>query len=282
MRRVVPGTRMCCLSIVLAGACGTDPAPAQVDHAAAGHGVAQAPAAGGHSAELAFLFPDGDDRGWAAIRAISDKFHTGAHGAPPLEASPATRAELVRQLNLTSRLVQQYPTVSHAEAAGYRRAGPYSPGFGAHWQGGLISSGGPLTDEEILHPSSLLFGGTAPDAQLVGFMYTAQGPNPVGFAGEADRWHGHVDVCSKAGKNGVMESLGADGVIGKSECERLGFTFSEERSLPMLHVWTVPAYTNPLGVFSHENPAVKCKDGSYHISTDWGDFTYLSNRCKAR
>ncbi len=26
--------------------------------------------------------------------------------------------------------------------------------------------------------------------------------------------------------------------------------------------WTVPAYTNPLGVFAHANPALPCADGS--------------------
>jgi hypothetical protein len=32
----------------------------------------------------------------------------------------------------------------------------------------------------------------------------------------------------------------------------------------LLHVWTVPSYTDPLGVFAHTNPAVTCPDGTYY------------------
>ena len=43
----------------------------------------------------------------------------------------------------------------------------------------------------------------------------------------------------------------------------------------LLHVWTVPGYTNPLGVFAHANPALTCGDGTYY--TDDHDIT---NQCK--
>ena len=34
----------------------------------------------------------------------------------------------------------------------------------------------------------------------------------------------------------------------------------------LLHVWTAPAYSDPLGVFAHLNPGVTCSDGTYYIS----------------
>jgi hypothetical protein len=43
----------------------------------------------------------------------------------------------------------------------------------------------------------------------------------------------------------------------------------------LLHVWTVPGYSNPLGVFAHANPALTCGDGTYY--TDDHDIT---NQCK--
>ena len=49
----------------------------------------------------------------------------------------------------------------------------------------------------------------------------------------------------------------------QEECEARGAQFLEDIQTSLLHVWTVPAYTNPLGVFAHANPALPCADGSY-------------------
>jgi len=32
----------------------------------------------------------------------------------------------------------------------------------------------------------------------------------------------------------------------------------------MLHVWTVPGYESPKGVFNEVNPALTCADGTYY------------------
>ena len=32
----------------------------------------------------------------------------------------------------------------------------------------------------------------------------------------------------------------------------------------MLHVWVVPGYDSPQGIFSHLDAAITCRDGSYH------------------
>ena len=31
----------------------------------------------------------------------------------------------------------------------------------------------------------------------------------------------------------------------------------------MVHAWVVPTWESPLGVFSHDNPNVRCGDGTY-------------------
>ncbi len=31
----------------------------------------------------------------------------------------------------------------------------------------------------------------------------------------------------------------------------------------MVHAWVVPSWESPLGVFSHDNPNVRCADGTY-------------------
>ena len=32
----------------------------------------------------------------------------------------------------------------------------------------------------------------------------------------------------------------------------------------MVHAWVVPSWESPLGVFSHDNPDVRCADGTFH------------------
>lgn len=109
----------------------------------------------GHShsrAELAFLFPDGNDKGWSKL-----------------------------ENGVQHNMAPEIPTARDAQAAGYRRAGPFIPGRGER-KGRWIANSGYL-----------------------------------------------------------------------------------------LHVWTVPSYTDPLGVFAHMNPLLTCGDGTYY--TDDHDIT---------
>src|SRR5690348_3494226 len=94
----------------------TQPMPDQemagMDHNAMG---------GSHSrAELAFLFPDGNDKGWSKLE--NGVQHNMAPEIPPALLPPTTRVELQRQLALTMDVIKKYPTARDAEAAGYRRA----------------------------------------------------------------------------------------------------------------------------------------------------------------
>ena len=86
------------------------------------------------------------------------------------------------------------------------------------------------------------------------------GAEPEGFAGPNDHWHFHSGICLVAGPTGSQEALGFDGSITQRQCgERKGRWVANSGYL--LHVWTVPSYTDPLGVFAHMNPLLTCGDG---------------------
>ena len=176
-------------------------APAGHDMAAmSGHDMS---AMGSHtSAETAFLFPDGNDKGWSKVENGSQ--HTMAPEVPLAKLDAATRAQLLHQLSLTIDVIKKYPTVKDAEAAGYRRAGPFLPGLGTHYVGGKNNRSGTLTDDDILHPTTIIYDGTKSDSPIAGFMYmsVAMGPNakePDGFAGPNDHWHYHTGICLTPG-----------------------------------------------------------------------------------
>jgi hypothetical protein len=178
-------------------------------------------------------------------------------------------------------VVKKYPTVRAAEAAGYRRAGPFLPGLGTHYVGGRTNQSGTMTDADILSPSTIIYDGNKADSPIAGFMYmsTAVGPDskqPEGFAGPNDHWHYHTGICLVTSAGGAMEALGFDGSITRESCgTRSGNWIAATQYL--LHVWTVPGYSSPLGVFAHTNPALTCGDGTYY--TDDSDIT---NACKVK
>jgi hypothetical protein len=240
----------------------------------AGHDMA---AMGSHTAaEKAFLFPSGDDKGWSKVE--NGTQHNMAPEVPLANLPPETRAQVLRQLALTMDVIKKYPTVKDAEAAGYRRAGPFIPGLGTHYVGGRNARTSALTDDDILHPSTIIYDGNKPTSPIAGFMYIssvmAGAPEPEGFAGPNDHWHYHTGICLVAGPNGATEALGFDGSITQDGCKaRSGNWVATTQYL--LHVWTVPGYTNPLGVFAHANPALTCGDGTYYI-----DDHDITNQCK--
>jgi hypothetical protein len=231
---------------------------------------------GSHSkAELAFLFPDGDDKGWSKLE--NGMQHNMTPDVPLAKLAADVRAQLDHQLWLTAEVAKKYPTVKDAEAAGYRRAGPFIPGLGTHYVGGRNSRSGVITDDDIMRPSTIIYDGTKPDSRIAGFMFMASAPEgkePDGFAGPNDHWHYHTGICLVGGANGTMEALGFDGSITQSGCATKKGRWVANSGY-LLHVWTVPTYTNPLGVFAHMNPALTCGDGTYY--TDDHDIT---NECK--
>ena len=199
--------------------------------------------------------------------------------------SPATLTELKRQLAITQRVAARYPTVADAEAAGYRRAGPYSPGLGAHYtitSAAALNFDGVVDDDDLRHPLAIIYDGTDPTSEVAGFMYyaTTDAP-PEGFAGENDVWHYHENICIKF-SNGVIDSpFGADLPVTSAQCAEVG-GFLMPSTQYMVHVWSVPGWNNvDGGVFAEVNPALDCADGTYWRlpSSQWKD--HLLNVCES-
>jgi len=175
---------------------------------------------------------------------------------------------LSKQLAVTSSLVERYPTLGAAEAAGWNRAGPFSPGLGVHYMGpGFgLNADGRMDPEDLLAPM-LIFDGLTPDAKLAGFMYLAYGTTaePEGFAGANDHWHYHEHVCIATAPDGSISTpFGAD-LDGVTEgmCTEAGGSWLDYTGY-MVHVWNVPGYESPDGMFTELNPAITCADGTYH------------------
>ncbi len=213
--------------------------------------------AGGHTHGAA----TGDDKGLSTLT----NGHVHAHAAD-VALDRTTQAQLNAQLAQTAALVVTYPTVAAAEAGGYHRAGPFTPGLGAHYMPPKIvpAPNGNMDDASLAAPM-LIFDGITPDAPLAGFMYLAyRTDEPAGFIGPNDHWHYHTNVCMTM-KDGVIDTpLGADAEnIDPAVCSEYGGSIIDNTGY-MLHVWTVPGYESTNGTFSDVNPAITCPDGTYH------------------
>jgi hypothetical protein len=248
--------------------------PSARDHAAGSHGAhgtdahvgeahgADAPgeAASGHGHGTT---ASADDLGFSEL----SNGHQHDEGVEPL--TPAETAELAGQLAVTAELVQKYPTVADAEAAGWTRSGPFSPGLGTHYGPPTyhLNADGAMDSREDLLSPMLVFDGLGPDAPLAGFMYLVYGSEtePGGFAGPNDHWHYHESVCIVVGADGEIDTpFGAD-LEGVTEqmCTDVGGSFIENTGY-MVHVWSVPGYESPDGMFTELNPRITCPDGTYH------------------
>jgi hypothetical protein len=207
-----------------------------------------------------------DDRGFSKLENGEQHAHSFTQAI-----SKADRVELARQLTLAREVALQYPTVKDAEAAGLHRAGPFSPGLGAHYVSygnALGNKDGVMTDDAIHKPLAWIYDGTKPDSRIAGLFYMTSNSDPVGFAGPNDTWHVHHDICIKPGANGVIDSpLGADHDATKEQCDAVGGNLLKQTQY-LLHVWVVPGYESPEGVFSHLSSTVMCDDGTYNTIAD--------------
>lgn len=240
--------------------------PSASRHAHAGNGCAA-----GYIPNPELVSPDGhahptnacvlaDDRGFSAL---SNGHHHAIRNDP---LDPATQAELDRQLALTQQVAAKYPTLKDAKAAGYRPAGGYSPGLGLHMTGrGSNNFSGTMTDENLLGPGTIIYAGTDPDSPIAGFMYLSISKiEPVGFVGTNDTWHYHTNVCVKFSSAGIEAPFGADREdVTKEMCDGVGGSWMAITTW-MVHVWSVPGWENPNGVFAEEHPRLGCSDGTYH------------------
>jgi hypothetical protein len=125
-----------------------------------------------------------------------------------------------------------------------------------------------MSDDDIRKPLAYIYDGTKPDSRIAGLFYMTGAKDPQGFAGANDVWHVHHDICIKTGANGVVDSpLGADHDATKEQCDAVGGTLLKQTQM-LLHVWTVPGYESPEGVFAHLSSAITCADGTYETIAD--------------
>jgi hypothetical protein len=200
---------------------------------------------------------------------------------------PVTQAALDAQLEITREVAKQYPTVASAIAAGYKKAGPYSPGLGSHYTKSMASelnAKGVMDEDALRHPLSLLYFGNDPDSELVGFMYYSVSPvEPTGFVGTNDVWHSHTNICLKSTPDGVDAPFGADLQATPEQCAQVG-GFMLKQTQWMIHVWTVPGWDNLSGgTFQEENNKLACSDGTYYVlpPDQWADNPINICRSKA-
>jgi hypothetical protein len=220
-----------------------------------------------------------DDRGYS-------KLENGVQHSHGFEQSltPAERTELSRQMNLARETALQYPTLADAEAAGMKRAGPFSPGLGTHmimYANYARGAGdGPMTDEQITHPLAWIYDGTKPDSPIAGLFYSSLSKTPQGFVGPNDQWHEHTNICIVSKPDGSVDApLGADHDATKAQCDAVGGRLVTATG-PLLHVWVVPGYEDSQGVYSHLNPAITCADGTYETIADVTQIGTRTSMCK--
>jgi len=176
----------------------------------------------------------------------------------PLNAP--TRAELAMQLVAARAAALRYPTVAAAVAAGFIPAGKFSPETGAHY----IKIGATNGAFDPSNPPSLIYDGTAPTSVVIGVMYLGGAATPpAGFAGPNDHWHRHSNACVSFAGGKIVVPFAVDSDVTAAQCSAVHAVFMP-RTTWMVHAWVVPGWESPLGVFSHNNPDVKCADGTEH------------------
>jgi hypothetical protein len=175
----------------------------------------------------------------AAVPTVAAAGHVHPGPPPPSAAPAAVPADLDAQLAEARAAALRWPTAADAQADGWIKEDNYTPGTGSHWM--RYDEIDSVFDPAV--PEMLLYGGDDPGSPIVGVTYYVVHHQPAGFAGDADVWHQHQDVC-----------IGRDGPLfagdGPGHC-RAPWKWSW-----MLHVWVVPGHEDPDGVFAMENPLV--------------------------
>jgi len=185
--------------------------------------------------------------------------HRGPVPWQPLDAEG--RARLAEQLAAAQTVVDRYPTVADAEAAGFTRASVYVPCIAAHY---LAPDRDSFDEFDPAEPQMLLFAGTDPDSELVGLSYSnisTDGP-PDGFEGPNDVWHAHEQLCMKPGL-----VLGVE-TAEKDACEARGGVLVDTSNDWMMHMWNVPQWENRWGMFASEHPDLGGRMGDMDAPPD--------------
>jgi hypothetical protein len=175
-----------------------------------------------------------------------------SHGVTPWQdlTDPDDVVALQAQLQEAGTVIPRVPTAADAVEAGYFQVTPYVPGIGAHYLNiGLLQGDG----FDPANPEMLLYNGNEPTSELIGLSYAVLADDPPeGFVGRNDEWHLHPSLC-------IVGSL----VVGPDTtpddlCESIGGRKGMGFDHPMWmgHLWQVPGWESPWGLFSGENPII--------------------------
>jgi plastocyanin len=196
-------------------------------------------------------------------------YESGAAVPPDLRMTRDELGTLVGQLDRVAAHLQRYKSgIDVACADGYRTRSAQVANMGFHMAKSAYMSDNRFDPEQ---PEILLFAVDGADQQtqkdigdcvdgrwtgdprqqIVGaaFVLPTQQfgtSHPDGFAGPLDNWHVHYHVC--------LGTLAAT-TLSKADCERRGGGYLPDTGW-MLHVYAVPEFDNPLGVFSVWNPTI--------------------------
>jgi hypothetical protein len=252
-------------------------------HHGGGEGESHSSAAGGHAAHGAAAVSNAANGSTpceqsgppASAGQISSAGGHGHRGPVLWQSIPdrATRDQLGQQLEIAHQVTLQYPTVTEAEAAGYRMVTGYVPCIGAHY----IKVSNMIGGFDPAKPSMLLYDGTNPDSKIVGLSYSVLAdPNkaPEGFAGANDPWHKHDSNGGLCMKGGVV--VGAEST-SEAECAARGGKKQALHNLWMNHTWVADAWQSSWGLFSAENPDLGGKIGDINAVPNAASRKQLAN-----
>jgi hypothetical protein len=176
----------------------------------------------------------------------ASSFGEHSHGAAG-PVTPAERVVLRRQLASAKAATAKYRDIDAARADGYFQVTQFIPGLGLH----LANLRIPNTQFDPARPQILLYqpesGGKL---RLVGVAYQYVHLNdtpPAGFAGGADVWHYHTDLCFQKGGSVTI-------AFDDAACKAVGGLAFQKQTAWLLHAWVWKA--NPDGVFTEVNPKV--------------------------
>jgi hypothetical protein len=175
-----------------------------------------------------------------------------SHGITPWQpiTDPADQLELQQQLEAAGTVIPDVLTAADAVENGYFQVTPYVPGIGAHYL-----HIGRLQDGEFdpAAPEMLLYNGNEPTSELVGLSYGVLGEEPPeGFVGPNDEWHVHPSLCIVGTMVVGPDSTPADMCASVGGHKGMGF----DHPMWMGHLWQVPGWESPWGLFSGENPTI--------------------------
>ncbi len=190
-----------------------------------------------------------------AVSAEDDGGHGGHGDGPNIQMTELQQCypTVAAQISAVTAEAVKLPTGNLAKAAGWTPATLFFPGIAAHYMvGGTGAAIGLDSVFDPMHPEVLLYGrGSNPPLVGINYIVKSGALPPEGFEGDWDVWHEHQWLCVQLPPLPLL-------VVGESND---GVCPSGQYAYPfqghwLLHVWSIPGWDAPEGLFSHENSKV--------------------------